>query len=220
MRIHVVTGAQAESNTGYHVANLLSRISEKGANVSVEFDALTEGSVLDLLRGAGARVQSRIDPQPNCDILYLWNPRARQREVAQMAKFARLAIHVEDNDFEIIRVMKPEKQHVASKEIHDLISQADLVTGLSSKIPDLFSSIKYFVSFLPGVDDLTSTSSESPEQLFGRKLSNAIVYAGNVTPFVSDGLTEIASAVKKSEFKAGYIPVFVHYGQRLRRPFL
>jgi hypothetical protein len=198
MKILILVESPSESNSAYHVVNIAVQLGKLGHQVKVLFDLLEDGRASHILRENGISFGFLGDHSEKVDILYGWGARRKIRLMTKLYKFEKLVVHIEDNDFLIAQDRHPEDLTIEWNEIDAFIARAVFVTAVNRNCRELIPSEKSFVLLTPGVDDLFFESkivnSTPPTQT--NMIGSYLLFTGNVTDYVLNGLSAIASAIE------------------------
>jgi hypothetical protein len=198
MKILILVESPSESNSAYHVVNIAVQLSKLGHQVKVLFDLPEEGRALHILKDNGVLSGSLGDPSEKIDILYGWGARRKIRLMTKLYKFEKLVVHMEDNDFLIARDRYPQKFANECNEIDAFIARAAFVTAVNRNCQELIPRETPFVLLTPGVDDIFFEAKIVNRLVTAQtnKKGNYLLFTGNVTEYVLNGLSAIASAIE------------------------
>jgi hypothetical protein len=192
-KILIVVDSDSESNSSYHVVNVALHLQRLGYEVGVQFSNFTEGVSLDLLNAASIRVSLIGKKQGRIDYLYLWSPRNVQRSLVSYYDFEKLITHIEDNEW-LLSDLSGSKNDKDS--INEILLKSNLITYVNSNVIGMIPvEVKSFL-LLPGVDDFTFFNGDTWISSVS-KTAGFYLYAGNVTDFVLEGLTNVGLAINK-----------------------
>ncbi len=192
-KILISIDSESEANSSYHVTNVALHLKRLGFIVSVQFAQIMPGTTMDLLRQQNIESSVIGTKIRDLDFLYLWSPRSKNRSIANLYDYKHLIVHVEDNDWYLEELLG---NLDSLGQIDKTLEKSSLITYINSNTSSLIPKDIDTYLLLPGVDD--ATFSDIQVSLPLAKISSGFyLYAGNVTDYVLEGLTNIAFAVKE-----------------------
>jgi glycosyltransferase involved in cell wall biosynthesis len=198
MNILILVESTSESNSAYHVANVAVRLRKLGHLVNVLFDSLEAGQTLSILKANQISFGTLGDSSSKVDVIYAWGARLKIRLITNLYECNDLIVHLEDNDYLIARNRNPKDFVDEWNDIDAFIDRAILVTALNRNCRELVPQEKPFVLLIPGVDDIffESEGQNRSTEKQTQETQNYLLFTGNVTEYVLDGLSTIASAIE------------------------
>jgi hypothetical protein len=198
MKILILLENSSESNSAYHVVNVAVHLKKLGNEVIVLFGKIQEGPAIKILQEekisyglVGIRLK-------NIDLIYIWGARRKVRELAKRYKFSKMIVHLEDNDYLIAKDRHPKQLLEEYKCIDEILESSEIITAVNSNVRDLLPIDKKIVTLSPGADDLffKKRENETAQEWRQKTKNNFFLYAGNITDYVIDGISEVASTIE------------------------
>jgi len=202
-RFHVLCPAPTESNSGYHAASLASELTPLGFQMSIEFSDLGDGPTIKRLQASGVAfglTGGAVETSP--DICMLWNPRSPVFNRWQDFSPKIRVVHWEDNEYLLARARSVNELEACQEtsRIHRTTRSADVLTylneGVFSTMGEAAPSVRFRIR--PGISSLSTGQGPRQEETHGSQ-KRLLLYAGNVTEFVAEGLLRIAVALDSRE---------------------
>lgn len=195
----LLCSAPQDSNTGYHVAAVADRLAKFGNTVDVRFAEVKSSSTRahELVDVAGLDSNIRLPLRA----AVLWGPREPARSIWQKLDAEVRIVHWEDNEL-LLASRWARSESARTQELSEILkatSGADVITYLNPNVLDLLTGIAPCASvrLRPSFDGQVLARRTRSENFV--KTFDYVVYAGNVTEFVGDGLVRASIALRHNE---------------------
>jgi hypothetical protein len=176
------------------------QLQKRGYQVKILFRSIEPGKAADLLARYNLSFATIGIVESHYDILYAWNCRPGTRTAVENYTFSRLVVHMEDNEYLISKQDHPQSYLREWLEIDEFLNRADFVTSLNSNCAALIPTKKSHLVLVPGLDDMFFESKVPISQLkntFEFEYGDYLLYTGNVTSYVYNGLSIIGTAIER-----------------------